>query len=137
MIYDYVSIKPPLNENTLTHYGVKGMKWKRSRKKKIVSGTSTPYIDDHNWNAHDRSVYERNQKMLHKWKMDHDNHYRTQKQSEFTKDKRPKINDIIVGNKLMKKNLTAHVPLNNLNKNPKYKDKPKLTPKFVKYKKKG
>lgn len=28
MIYDYVNTKPPLNEETLAHYGVKGMKWK-------------------------------------------------------------------------------------------------------------
>ena len=32
MIYDYVVTKPPLNEDTLTHYGVKGMKWRKKRK---------------------------------------------------------------------------------------------------------
>ncbi len=36
MIYDYVVTKPPLNEDTLTHYGVKGMKW-RKRKAKVKS----------------------------------------------------------------------------------------------------
>ena len=29
--YDYVITKPDLNEDTLTHYGVKGMKWKRRK----------------------------------------------------------------------------------------------------------
>ena len=32
MIYDYVVTKPPLNEDTLTHYGVKGMKWRKRKK---------------------------------------------------------------------------------------------------------
>ena len=27
MIYDYVQTKPPLNEETLAHYGIKGMRW--------------------------------------------------------------------------------------------------------------
>ena len=28
MIYDYITTKPPLDEDTLAHYGIKGMKWK-------------------------------------------------------------------------------------------------------------
>lgn len=32
MIYDYITTKPPLNESTLAHYGVKGMKWGRRKK---------------------------------------------------------------------------------------------------------
>lgn len=31
MYYDYITSKPPLNEDTLAHYGVKGMKWKRRK----------------------------------------------------------------------------------------------------------
>lgn len=31
-IYDYIITKPELNEDTLAHYGVKGMRW-RNRKK--------------------------------------------------------------------------------------------------------
>lgn len=37
MYYDYITSKPPLNEETLAHYGVKGMKWKR-RKGDTISG---------------------------------------------------------------------------------------------------
>lgn len=136
MIYDYVVTKPSLDNNTLTHYGVKGMKWRRSRKKNIVPGTSIPYVDDHSWNAYDRASYEKNQKMIHRWKMDHNNQYRAKNQSEFIKSHRPKRTDIVVGRNLMKKNLTAHAPITSLKKNPKYKDRPTLTPKFVKYKKK-
>lgn len=33
MIYDYVVTKPPLNEETLAHYGIKGMKWKKRKAK--------------------------------------------------------------------------------------------------------
>ena len=33
-MYDYVSTKPELNEETLTHYGIKGMKWR----KKLTNG---------------------------------------------------------------------------------------------------
>lgn len=36
--YDYIITKPPLNEDTLAHYGVKGMKW---RKHKTVTGPLT------------------------------------------------------------------------------------------------
>ena len=28
MVYDYITTKPPLDEDTLAHYGIKGMKWK-------------------------------------------------------------------------------------------------------------
>ena len=28
MVYDFVTTKPELNEETLAHYGIKGMKWK-------------------------------------------------------------------------------------------------------------
>ena len=31
MIYDGVNTKPPLNDDTLQHYGVKGMKWKHHK----------------------------------------------------------------------------------------------------------
>ena len=40
MTYDYVSIKPPLNEDTLAHYGVKGMKWKKRLKGKYYKTKS-------------------------------------------------------------------------------------------------
>lgn len=33
MVYDYVNTKPELNEETLAHYGIKGMKWHKSRLK--------------------------------------------------------------------------------------------------------
>lgn len=33
MMYDYVTTKPELNDETLTHYGVKGMKWHRKTKR--------------------------------------------------------------------------------------------------------
>lgn len=33
MEYDYIITKPPLDENTLAHYGVKGMKWRRYKKR--------------------------------------------------------------------------------------------------------
>ena len=36
--YDYIITKPPLNEETLAHYGVKGMKW---NKRKAVTGPLT------------------------------------------------------------------------------------------------
>ena len=39
MNYDGVITKPELNEETLTHYGVKGMKW-RKRKAKGVTKSS-------------------------------------------------------------------------------------------------
>lgn len=35
MIYDYVIEKPELNENTLAHYGIKGMKWKNHIGRKL------------------------------------------------------------------------------------------------------
>lgn len=38
MTYDYVTTKPELNEDTLQHYGVKGMKW-RHRKARIKGKT--------------------------------------------------------------------------------------------------
>lgn len=31
--YDYVITKPPLEEDTLAHYGIKGMKWRRRKTK--------------------------------------------------------------------------------------------------------
>jgi len=33
MVYDYIITKPPLDEDTLAHYGVKGMKWRRVKNK--------------------------------------------------------------------------------------------------------
>ena len=36
--YDYIINKPELNEDTLAHYGVKGMKWRR-RKGSTVAGS--------------------------------------------------------------------------------------------------
>lgn len=30
-MYDYIIEKPELNEDTLTHYGIKGMKWKKRK----------------------------------------------------------------------------------------------------------
>lgn len=33
MMYDYVTTKPELNDKTLTHYGIKGMKWHRKTKR--------------------------------------------------------------------------------------------------------
>lgn len=35
--YDYIITKPPLDENTLAHYGVKGMKWKRHKNRSTRS----------------------------------------------------------------------------------------------------
>lgn len=35
--YDYVITKPPLDEDTLAHYGVKGMKWHKHLKRKIAN----------------------------------------------------------------------------------------------------
>lgn len=32
-MYDYIIEKPELNEETLAHYGVKGMKWNKSKNK--------------------------------------------------------------------------------------------------------
>ena len=36
-MYDYIIEKPPLNEDTLAHYGVKGMKWRKHIKGKYYS----------------------------------------------------------------------------------------------------
>lgn len=36
-MYDYIIEKPELNEDTLAHYGVKGMKWKKHLKGKYYS----------------------------------------------------------------------------------------------------
>ena len=49
MDYDYVITKPDLNEDTLAHYGVKGMKWKRHKlRTKSLSKSTTRYnyLDD-------------------------------------------------------------------------------------------
>ena len=48
MIYDGIITKPPLDEDTLAHYGVKGMKWKvRKAKNKIrVSKATTSHLID-------------------------------------------------------------------------------------------
>lgn len=37
MMYDYVIEKPELNEDTLAHYGIKGMKWKNHLVKHLVN----------------------------------------------------------------------------------------------------
>lgn len=37
MVYDYVTTKPELNEETLAHYGIKGMKWRKRLKGKYYS----------------------------------------------------------------------------------------------------
>ena len=34
MVYDYIITKPPLDEECLAHYGIKGMKWRSKKKKK-------------------------------------------------------------------------------------------------------
>lgn len=31
MVYDYVITKPELNEETLMHFGIKGMKWRKGK----------------------------------------------------------------------------------------------------------
>lgn len=36
-MYDYIIEKPELNEETLAHYGIKGMKWKKHLKGKYYS----------------------------------------------------------------------------------------------------
>lgn len=36
-MYDYIIEKPELNEDTLAHYGIKGMKWKKHLKGKYYS----------------------------------------------------------------------------------------------------
>lgn len=38
--YDYIITKPPLDENTLVHYGVKGMKWRHHKKRTTRSSRS-------------------------------------------------------------------------------------------------
>lgn len=49
MIYDYIIEKPPLNEDTLAHYGVKGMKWRHRKGRKSTvrkarnRGKKNPY----------------------------------------------------------------------------------------------
>lgn len=35
--YDYIITKPPLDEDTLAHYGIKGMKWRKRKTKKKIS----------------------------------------------------------------------------------------------------
>lgn len=40
MVYDYVTTKPELNEETLMHYGIKGMKWRKHIKGKYYSTKS-------------------------------------------------------------------------------------------------
>lgn len=40
MEYDYIINKPELNEDTLAHYGVKGMKWRKHLKGKYYSAKS-------------------------------------------------------------------------------------------------
>lgn len=37
-MYDYIIEKPELNEETLAHYGVKGMKWRKKRSRGQVLG---------------------------------------------------------------------------------------------------
>lgn len=37
MVYDYVTTKPELNEETLAHYGIKGMKWRKHLKGRYYS----------------------------------------------------------------------------------------------------
>lgn len=39
-MYDYVTTKPELNEETLAHYGIKGMKWKKRLKGAFYSAKS-------------------------------------------------------------------------------------------------
>lgn len=47
MDYDYVITKPDLNEETLAHYGVKGMKWRRHKIKTASKGTTKyNYLND-------------------------------------------------------------------------------------------
>ena len=38
MMYDYIIEKPELNEDTLAHYGIKGMKWKNHVRKVLING---------------------------------------------------------------------------------------------------
>lgn len=42
-MYDYIITKPELNEDTLAHYGIKGMKWKKRKDKK----RKDKYVADH------------------------------------------------------------------------------------------
>lgn len=49
IMYDYIITKPPLDDDTLTHFGVKGMKWGvRKDKDKPVSARKQKRIDKKN-----------------------------------------------------------------------------------------
>lgn len=46
--YDYIINKPELNEDTLAHYGIKGMKWrKRKGSKNSKPFNKEKYVADH------------------------------------------------------------------------------------------
>lgn len=47
MIYDYITTKPPLNNETLAHYGIKGMKWRRRKNKTIDKKTKERIVAEH------------------------------------------------------------------------------------------
>lgn len=53
MTYDYIITKPPLNEDTLAHYGVKGMKWRQHNKAMYQKTGSEAYKILSEWSDKD------------------------------------------------------------------------------------
>lgn len=114
----------------LSHYGVKGMKWKkpRSRDKKVISGESsikkTQSMDD--------LAYEKNQQMLKKYHYDNDLRYKMKVDSERIKKARHRSTNTF----WPKKNASLKKRGPVLSKHPKkmikWKDKPKISPKIKK-----